>query len=322
MKAGGRWRHWVIAATACAAVAGMAGCSPGRKPDPGPAAVLPAGASRALGGGALYLLLGNQPISANLWQVVLPGGRTRQLTFNPALDGVSNFNASPAGLVLGDARTTVDLAEVMHGGKPRLLSGGIGDSPQINAAGQVVDVEDGDTGTRHGPYSHDRLLLWDASADSHFRTIYRVPPGDLASNAWNPAGTLILLTDPPGDLSRTPLVTVNTHGRVVHRLGVLLGAPNVYAWGRYGLAIGYFGPGPDEVLSLAGRVKARLPAGWVPGCWNPAGTALLVISRDQRRIGLWRPADPARVQDLGSMRGPAVQECSWTSRPAAGVSRG
>jgi hypothetical protein len=321
MQAGGRWRYGVIVAAVCAVTAGAAGCSSGSKPDPGLAAVLPIGANRVLGSGALYLLLGNQPISANLWQVVLPDGRTRQLTFNPALDGVSNFNASPAGLVLGDARTTVDLAEIMDDGRPRLLSGGIGDSPQINDSGQIADVADGDTGTRHGPWSHDRLLLWASPAATHFRTIYRMPPGDLASNAWNPAGTLILVTDPPGDLSRTPLVMVNTRGRVVHRLGVVPGAPNTYAWGRYGVAIGSFGAGPNEVLSLSGRIKARLPAGWVPGCWSPAGTELLVISSNKRRIGLWRPADPGRVRSLGSMRGQAVQECSWTSRPAAGVSR-
>src|ERR1022692_3252218 len=96
MRTGGRWRHQV-AAVACAALLGLAACSPGGKPSPPTdAAVLPGGAPAALGPGTLYLLLGNEDVSANLWRVDLPGGRARQLTFNPAEDGVSNFDASPA----------------------------------------------------------------------------------------------------------------------------------------------------------------------------------------------------------------------------------
>ena len=60
----------------------------------------------------------------------------------------------------------------MVAGKPRLLSGGVGDSPQINSAGQIVDVAFAEQGVRHGPWSRDRLLYW-ASPASRYRTIYQ-----------------------------------------------------------------------------------------------------------------------------------------------------
>jgi hypothetical protein len=325
MSAGSRWRRPAAVAAACAALAGLAACSPApspARPRPG-TAVLPAGASAALGRGTLYLLLGNQPVSANLWRVGLPGGHTRQLTFNPPNNGVSNFNASPAGLVLGDASSGVDVAEVMRDGKPRLLAGdggGVGDSPQINYTGQITDLASAEQGVSGGPWSHDRLLLWASPAAAGYRTIWQAKPGNRVVVAWNPAGNRILVTDAPDNNAYTRLLIVNPRNQIVRQLVTLRHAgPAEFAWGSYGLAVGFLSSRPSEILSPSGRVKAILPKGWVAACWNPSGSKLLVITPDQRRVGIWLPAEPGRVQDLGAMRGQAVQECSWTSRPAAGT---
>lgn len=321
MSAGGRWCRHVAVAVTCVAVLGLAACSPGgqHKADGPGAAVLPARAPAALGSGTLYLLLGNQDVSANLWRVDLPSGRTRQLTMNPSEDGVSNFSASSAGLVLGDARSSVDQAEFMRDRKPHLLGGGVGDSPQINAAGQVVDVASAEQGVRHGPWSHDRLLFWDSPVGP-YRTIYQTKPGNLVSTAWNPAGDQILLINGPDDGAYTRLFTANRLGRIVRRIVTLEGAgPDTYAWGPRGLAIGYFSSRRSKILSPSGQVTRVLPAGWVPACWNPAGSELLMVTHDQRRIGIWLPARPGRVRDLGALPGQAFQECSWTARPAVGT---
>jgi hypothetical protein len=317
MRSGGRRRSVVIAAVACAALMGLAGCSPGgAAARPAARRVLPAGAGAALGAGTLYLLLGNVAISANLWRVDLGSGRARQLTFNPPQYGVSNFSASTAGLVLGDARSGLDETEIMVRGRPRLLGGGAGDSPQINAAGQIVDAASAEQGVRHGPWSHDRLLYW-ASPSSPYQTIYQAPPENLASIAWNPAGTLILAVNGPDAYAR--LFAVNQHGRIVRRFLTVPGFPSGVAWGRYGLAVGYQTARPSIVVGMSGRALARLPGGWIPQCWNPAGTKLLVTTRDLERIGIWEPASPGEVQDLGRLPGGALQECSWTARPAPGT---
>jgi hypothetical protein len=319
MIGGRRWRRGAALGAACAALAGLVSCSPG-DPRPGhtDSAVLSSRAYAALGSGTLYLLLGNQNISANLWQVDVSSGRTRQLTFNRPEYGISNFSASPAGLVMGDAATGVDMTEVMQGGRPRSLGGGIGNSPQISEAGEIAVAADNEQGVRRGPWSRDRILLW-PSPTARYHTIYQARPRNLITISWSPDGRQILAIDGPDDLAFTHLLVVDTRGRVVRRLVTLPGAPDIYAWGPPGLAIGNFqSPGPNEILSLSGRVLDRLPAGWVAGCWNPAGTTLLVMRRSQRQIGLWRPSRPSRVENLGAL--PArMQECSWISRPAAGA---
>ena len=150
--------------------------------------------------------------------------------------------------------------------------------------------------------------------------IYQTKPGNLATIAWNPSGSRILLINGPDDGAYTQLFTTGAQGQILRQMATLRGTgPDEYAWGIHGLAIGYFSARPSELLSPSGRVIRMLPAAWVPGCWNPAGTELLMVTRNQRRVGIWRPADPGQVQDLGTLPGQAFQECSWTARPAAGT---
>ena len=179
------------------------------------------------------------------------------ISFNPPEDGVSNFDASPAGLVLGDARTTVDLAEVMRGGKPRLLGGGIGDSPQISDAGQIVDLASAEQGVSRGPWSRDRLLLWDRPSGP-YRTIYQAKPGNRGTIAWNPVGNRILLINGPDDNAYTRLFIVSPRGQIMRTLATLPGAgPDLYAWGSYGPAAPRPAPEPS---CAAPRPPPALPA--------------------------------------------------------------
>jgi hypothetical protein len=319
-------RLGLIVVTVWTALAVLTACS-----SDGPAAhgvvrpVLPGGAAGVLGKGTLYLLLGDEAISANLWRVDLGTERVQQLTFNPPQHGVSNFSASTAGLVLGNARSGVDEADIMVAGRPRPLSGGVGDSPQINSAGQIVDVAFAEQGVRHGPWSRDRLLYW-ANPASRYRAIYKArpprrqaPSSTLADLAWSPAGTMILAAEGPDAYYR--LFAVNARGQVVERFVTVPGFPRGWAWGRYGLAVGYRTGRHSVVLGESGRVRAKLPGKWIPGCWNPAGTMLLVATPNRERIGIWTPASPGHVRDLGRLPGGALQECSWTARPARGTDR-
>jgi hypothetical protein len=316
--AGGR-RPIMIMALACTALAVLAACSSdGSAARPVLRPVLPAGATAVLGKGTLYLLLGNEAISANLWRVDLGSGLVRQLTFNPPQYGVSNFSASTAGLVLGNARSGVDEADIMVAGKPQPLSGGVGDSPQINSAGQIVDVAFAEQGVRHGPWSRDRLLYW-ANPAARYRTIYQAKPSSLVDLGWNPTGTMILAAEGPDAYSR--LFAVNARGQIVSQFVTVPGFPHGWAWGRYGLAVGYQSAAPTVVIGMSGRVRAKLPDNWIPACWDPSGTMLLVTSPDRERIGIWSPASPGHVRDLGRLPASALQECSWTARPAPGTDR-
>lgn len=91
-------------------------------------------------------------------------------------------------------------------------------------------------------------------------------------------------------------------------------------WAAAGLSLGngMFGPGPNQVLTLSGKVKYSIPGGWEPFCWNPAGAEVIAF-RHPDDLGLWRLSAPGRVQDLGALPLGGLLECQWLSRPAAGT---
>jgi len=89
---------------------------------------------------------------------------------------------------------------------------------------------------------------------------------------------LILAVNGPDDEAYTRLFAVNTRGQVVRHFLTIRGPSDGLAWGRYGLAVGYQIAHPSMVIDMSGRVLARLPGAWIPGCWNPAGTRLLVTA--------------------------------------------
>lgn len=284
--------------------------------------LLPSGASRALGGGTLYLLVGD-PVSANLWQVDLDANRIQPLTHNPAGYGVSNFTASAAGIVLGDARSGLDVPEIMVAGRPRQIGDGDGDPPVISPAGEI-SMELPSDGSKSGPWSVNRLVLA-PGPDGPFLTLYRSRRLDPIPGAFGPGGQLAVLLSPQAGLSR--LLIFDRHGRLRRKYQPHLRGYLNLVWGpaAYGIAVSNDGIGEGEVVSADGRTIARLPSGWFPQCWSPSGKVLLmsegsVVENGSRasEIGLWRPGDPDRVQRLGAIpAGPLVQ-CSWLARPAPG----
>jgi hypothetical protein len=66
--------------------------------------------------------------------------KVSQLTHNPEQDGISNFSASSAGLVMGDAASSVDVLDRLWHGKAIQIGDGSGDDPVINNAGQKDDA--------------------------------------------------------------------------------------------------------------------------------------------------------------------------------------
>lgn len=283
----------------------------------GARAALPSGAAAILGSGTLYLDAGNSAFSTNLWRVDLPSGRATQLTHNPGQDGISNFSASPAGLVMGDAASSADVLDRLWHGKAIAIGDGSGDAPAINNAGQIafeLDPPDLDTGVF-------RILLRN-SVTAPPRTIFRERQFDnLGIPGWSPDGKELLIAESPDSGAYTKYVAITTGGRVVWQLTVRGPAGKGFLdWAPAGLTIGngMFGPGPNEILSLSGKVEYTIPGGWEPFCWNPAGTEAVVF-RHPHELGLWRLSAPGRVRDLGALPLGGLLQCQWLSRPAAGT---
>jgi hypothetical protein len=316
----GRGRDWLLTSIGCACVAGLVSCASAGGSSASRPRALPAGAAARLRAGTLYLLAGPGPFSANLWQVQLPSGKARQLTFNPPEYGVSNFSASAAGLVMGDARTGVDLVDALWHGRAQLMDGGVGDAPQINNAGQVAFLI-GSGPPNKGVWAENRVAL-QASIRAPYRTIFASKKYVIvAPQSWSPDGRQILVIEKLDNSSPTHMLIVSPGGRVLRTLPTLVGAPDNILWGPVGLAIGWTtSPGPDEVISLSGEVLYRIPGGWAPMCWNPVGTELLVgRGSGQRELGLWRLSQPGRVVALGGLPLGGLLECDWIAKTAAGT---
>src|ERR1019366_7368541 len=80
--------------------------------------------------GTLYLILGD-PGSGVVWRVDLASGRSDQLTHPEPQYGASTLSASPAGLVLADASSGIDVVSVYRAGKSIDLAGH-GGTPAIS----------------------------------------------------------------------------------------------------------------------------------------------------------------------------------------------
>ncbi len=137
---------------------------------------------------------------------------------------------------------------------------------------------------------------------------------------WSPDGADIMISQGPDSGRYDALLIINPAGRVVRQLPEVRPNPDNLVWGPDGLAVGngLFHSGPNEVLSLSGRVRYTVPGGWVPMCWNPAGNAMIAF-RAPHEIGLWRLARPGTVRALGPLPIGGLLECRWLSRPAAGT---
>ncbi len=243
----------------------------------------------------------------------LPSGQATELTHNREQDGISNFSASSAGLVMGDAASSVDVLDRLWHGKAIQIGDGSGDDPVINDAGQVayeLDPPDLHTGVF-------RILLRNSiTAPPH--TIFHESKFDnLSVISWSPDRQEVLIAESPDSETYTKYMAVTSQGRILWQI-TLRGPGALVNWEPVGLSVGNgtFNPGPNEILSLSGRVKYTIPGGWEPFCWNPAGTEIISF-RQPHELGLWRLSAPGRVQDLGALPLGGLLECQWLSRPAA-----
>ena len=291
---------------------GLAGCRAGPGAEPSPDPTRPAaprtlwqGEAPALGG-TLYVLTGPEPYSANVVQVALPSGATRQLTHNPQAYGISSFSASRAGIALATAENGWDQLRVIAAGQSA-MRGDEGESvPSIDARGRVLAARPSDTGYAidlYLPGKPRRVLV----------------PNDRRNPAavWGPGGTVLVAA--PGErgvAGPTRIEVRDDRGRLVRDAG------------RPG---GYFGllanPYPDRqpvtgvrpgrehggfVFAADLATAVEVPRGWQVGCWRPDGAELLVVRGNT--VGLWRPAHPDDVDTIATTSVP-VYACQWLDRP-------
>jgi hypothetical protein len=150
--------------------------------------------AKRLPAGTFYVLAGPKNISSNIWEVSSTGKETR-LTRNGPNFGISNFGASTAGVVMGDGAGGGDvLAALTAEGPIELKNPGDGDSPAINAAGQICYVKE--TYGKSGNVSGQDLMVRQ-SLNGPGRIVYKIQASDIVAGmlecAWGPNGSIAVL---------------------------------------------------------------------------------------------------------------------------------
>jgi hypothetical protein len=290
-------------------VPALAACSGTAARPPTHGGPVPLAVAHHLPPGTFYFLAGPDATSLNVWQVSANGAE-EELTHNKADYGISDFGASPAGIVLADAANGVDeLARLTSHGSV-LLPGGHVSEPRINATGQIVAVRPPDD----PGYPHKFQLDIKASFRAVGKAIYQ-QRGSLLADQWGPDESLAVIScATPDGTGRTRLLIIDAHGDVrkiptgLTHLGNLI-------WGERALLAVDSWNDTAEIIR-PGKQPERLPTGWLPAAWSPAGTQLLVRSINHR-LGIWSPRQPGHIRVLGTIpRHIQVPVIAWLSKPA------
>jgi hypothetical protein len=133
---------------------------------------------------------------------------------------------------------------------------------------------------------------------------------------WGPKRHIVTMSAAtPDGVGPTRLLDIGPAG---HPQVIRTGLPNVgnAHWGKKAPGIAITAGHLGELIRPDGTIQ-RLPQGWHPGAWNPAGTELLVWGAGDHSLGVWKPAAPNHVLQIGSLpRKIWFVKIAWLAKPA------
>jgi hypothetical protein len=284
----------------------------------------------AVEGGVLYALIG--PIgSGNVWMLDADERSATQLTHNPEQYGISNFDASSAGLVMGDAASGIDLITVYENGRARdIAAGGLdGGDPAISPSGTLAYV-----GIPAGNSSDDswQILTTDLSGASPRLLFEQRGPDlnvlDLGGLVWGPDEQLGMISAPGIRFGQglPEVLVVEASGNVVLRVDPSIDEISYIAWNDSAPGIAISNQQGDSVLIALDGTETELFDDWTPQCWAPDGSALLVTQQTWQglaiegpvKVGIWRKDLPGAVDQIAEMPlDSPLWGCKWLDVPAA-----
>jgi hypothetical protein len=267
---------------------------------------------RNLPSGALYMNVGTNALSTNVWLLQRQTDPI-QLTKNRPGYGISTFSASRNGIVVADASSGVDELKIFSRGQfvpINVGNGGHGESPAINSHNELTfgTVPFGkDLRFRIGLESlRSGKITWIASTTSKWGT---------SDAVWGPDQSLAYVSplSPLGN-SELPLIYVvsKSGAKTIYKVD---GNVNNLIWGEHApLLVLEYQDGSTACLNLATKSLTPVPAPWFARAWSPDGSQLLVDSG--HTLGLWNPAHPTSVQRIGSFaNGYGAGQIEWLSSP-------
>jgi hypothetical protein len=313
-------RHMRTVALAVVVPLLAAGCSPvwaSASPASHAAPVrlpLPRAVAKRLPDGVFYVLAGPRNVSFNLWEVSNTGQEI-QLTHNPALRGVLDFDASDAGIVMDDSAHNGDYpSRLTASGEVPLKGAADGQGPSINSAGEIsYDVS---TSDENGNPTGDKLIVM-KSFNAPGRVVYQQHDFIMATS-WGPDQSIAILSGEyyPGSPGSPPkILTIDKSGQATP---VPAGASKTLGYVIWNEQAGDLGVGlsNDNGEAIDGSARRYLLPGWLPEAWNAAGTQLLVRGPGGQ-LGLWSPDDPGSVHVIGPLAANLeIAQIVWLPKPA------
>lgn len=302
-------------AAGCAHVSALAAPS-ARVAAPSAGLPLSRAVAERLPAGVFYLLAGTDPASYNLWQVSNAGTEVQLTHNNPGL-GISDFGASPAGIVMADAASGYDELARLTSRGAIFLKNGDGSGPVINSAGEICyemptyDKSGNTTG-------FDLVIKKSFTAPGR---VVRHQKDAITGNVWGPDQSVAVLSGShyPGTAGPIPRVfTMDKSGKITQIHASIQKNLSSLVWNEQGGGIGVGAWNNKGEVIYSGSRRYTLPVGWTPATWNPDGTQLLVWGPGPgRKIGLWSPAKPNSIKVIGLLAKKfAIGDFAWLAKPA------
>jgi hypothetical protein len=277
-------------------------------------------AARRLPAGVFYILGGQRSESMNVWEVSRDG-TLAELTRNRADYGIEEMSASTAGILVGDGLyggeqdamvTRQGVSWVRTRPKPGRPVYGFGVA--INGSGQLFYLLAPGQGT--DPSSKVFTYWRKSSPTGREHKIYssRMFIGGVLTGP----GGQVAIAGPSGQTApgQKPVIVVisrSGHARTIAPGVKELGYPLL--WGPAAPALVIPSASGDTSLIFQDGRRMRLPAGWQPWSWNPAGTELLMLRGST--VGVWSLTRPGQVTLVTQIApGFEIGDISWLAKPA------
>lgn len=258
-------------------------------------------------GGTLYVGAGPSGFAQDLYRI-RGDGRTapEQVTALPPGRNLSVLTAGSGQVIVSEATEGTDkIARLVGNRLERLIDDRVF-TPSLSDDGRLAYVR---LREAVGQPNVDFVVVRDL-ASSEERNLYQHTGGSLSYPAWAPGSLLAVVEKDGPTLRQARIVLIGADGTVRKvELGERASTGLVGSQRAPHLVVRGNGPPPSQfLLDPALGHRDPLPPGWVPLTWSPDGSSLLVANG--RRLGLIRPPDLARVDEVGNFPQP-VWQADW-----------
>lgn len=256
--------------------------------------------------GVVYLLAGDDELTADLYSLELPSAQQRRLTSSEEQHGVSSFAAGPAGLAVASAATGSDVLTTTSAAGVRTDEERPGSIPAIDDRGRVLTVR----GTADG------IAVDLSEPTGEHRELISVPDDYGVQAVWGPKGTALVLTGTEPEERPTRVREFAEDGTQLSERtldGNFALVPNPYP-ARQPFIATQVETRSSVLLGGSLEREQNVPDGWEGMCVSPDGRSVLVT--DAARLGIWSPG--GSVVPLGTAS-QDVLGCQWLEKPAPGA---